>query len=191
MTEEAAGSRKAEKKDPAAMEETSESEMTAEQRHEVALELVDRFSLWGGAAGLIPAPLLDVAVVSGVQLQMLRRLSQIYSVPFSENVGKSVLASLLGSVIPTTSGTGITSVLKGVPLIGAILVFVTPSLSAGATYVIGRTFIEHFAAGGTLLDFNPLHYREFIKAQKEKWSGRSAATPPVAQSSSSARSTAS
>ena len=47
-----------------------------------------------------------------------------------------------------------------------------PVLSAGATYAIGMAFIEHFASGGTLLDFNPRDYREFIKAQKEMWSSR-------------------
>ena len=43
-----------------------------------------------------------------------------------------------------------------------------PVVSAGATWVIGKVFIQHFASGGTLLDFNPPDYREFIKAQKEK-----------------------
>ena len=47
-----------------------------------------------------------------------------------------------------------------------------PVFSAGATYVIGKVFIQHFASGGTLLDFNPPDYREFIKAQKEKWNAR-------------------
>jgi uncharacterized protein DUF697 len=46
-------------------------------------------SLWSGAAGFIPLPLVDIAAVWGVQLQMLRRLSEIYGVPFSENRGKS------------------------------------------------------------------------------------------------------
>src|SRR5205823_10694846 len=50
--------------------------------------------------------------------------------------------------------------------------------SAGATYVIGKVFIQHFASGGTLLDFNPPDYREFIKAQKEKLGTSSAASPP-------------
>ena len=54
-----------------------------------------------------------------------------------------------------------------------------PVISAGATYIIGKVFIQHFASGGTLLDFNPPDYREFIKAQKEKLSGRSAAAPPA------------
>jgi hypothetical protein len=43
-----------------------------------------------------------------------------------------------------------------------------PAFSAGATYLIGKVFIQHFASGGTLLDFNPPDYREFIKAQKVK-----------------------
>jgi hypothetical protein len=45
-------------------------------------------------------------------------------------------------------------------------------LSAGATYAIGKAFIQHFESGGTLLDFNPPDYREFVKAQKEMWESR-------------------
>ena len=48
-----------------------------------------------------------------------------------------------------------------------------PVFSAGVTYVIGKVFIQHFASGGTLLDFNPPDYREFIKTQQERWARRS------------------
>ena len=68
--------------------------MTDAEREEAASQLVDRFSLWSGAAGLIPVPLIDVVAVGGVQLQMLRKLSEIYGVPFTDNRGKSVIASL-------------------------------------------------------------------------------------------------
>jgi hypothetical protein len=61
-----------------------------------------------------------------------------------------------------------------------------PTVSAGATYVIGKVFIQHFASGGTLLDFNPPDYREFIKAQKEKFSSRSSAVAPGAPASTRA-----
>jgi hypothetical protein len=47
-----------------------------------------------------------------------------------------------------------------------------PALSAGATYAIGKAFIQHFATGGTLLDFNPPDYRQFIKAQRDMWDSR-------------------
>ena len=159
-------------------------EMTDERHDEQASQLVDRYSLWAGAAGLVPVPILDIAVVGGVQLQMLRKLSEIYGVPFSENMGKSVIASLAGALIPastaTTTAMGLGSLVKGLPGIGtAIGALTMPVFSAGATYIIGKVFIQHFASGGTLLDFNPPDYREFIKAQKEKLSRRSKEVPPI------------
>jgi uncharacterized protein (DUF697 family) len=160
------------KSDPA---KSTSSEVPPEQRAEFASKLVDRFAVWSGVAGLIPVPVADVVAVGGLQLQMLRRLSQVFGVPFSENLGKSLIASLGGSMIPAATGIGAASALKAVPLAGWIAgAFVMPVLSAGATYAIGKAFIQHFTSGGTLLDFNPPDYREFIKAHKEMWDSRSA-----------------
>ena len=187
MARETIGSEKSERMNSVLAEETisTSGEMTPEQRDELASKLVDHFALWSGAAGLIPVPLLDVAAVGGVQVQMLRRLSQIYGVPFSENRGKAFIASLAGSMIPASSGLGAASALKGVPVIGmAVGALMMPTLSAGATYAIGKVFIQHFRSGGTLLDFNPPDYREFIKAQKETWSTRSAAARSAVQRTS-------
>jgi len=146
---------------------------TPQQRHDTATKLVDRFAVWSGVAGLIPLPVVDVLAVGGLQLQMLRRVSQLYDVQFSENRGKALIASIAGTMIPVTSGMGAASALKGVPLVGMLAsAFVMPVLSAGATYAIGKAFIQHFESGGTLLDFNPPDYKEFIKAQKEMWDSR-------------------
>src|ERR1700720_1328738 len=118
------------------------SETTQQSRDELALQLVDRLSLWSGAAGLIPLPLVDVAAVGGVQFYMLRRLSEIYGVPFSDNRGKSILASVAGAVIPASAST---SVIKSLPGIGTVIGALTmPVVSAGATWVIGKLFIQHF-----------------------------------------------
>ena len=150
-------------------------EMTAEAKAEEASKLVDRFAIWSGAAGLIPVPIDDLVAVGGLQLQMLRRLSQIYGVPFTENRGKALITSLMGAAIPTTSGLGAAEFLKAIPVFGTIISsFVTPVLAAGATYAIGKVFIQHFSTGGTLLDFNPPDYREFLKGQKDMWVKRSA-----------------
>ena len=150
------------------------TEQTNSARDKLALELVDRLSLWSGAAGFIPIPIVDIAAVGGVQLHMLRRLAEIYEVPFSENRGKSILTSLAGAVIPATTATTATSLVKGIPILGtAIGTLTMPAVAGCATWVIGRVFIKHFASGGTLLDFNPPDYREFIKAQKSKFTARS------------------
>jgi uncharacterized protein (DUF697 family) len=157
---------------------------TPEQRHVTAEKLVDRFSLWSGVGGLIPLPFVDVLAVGGLQLQMLRRLSQMYDVEFSENRGKALIASIAGTMIPVTSGMGAASALKGVPILGMIAsAFVMPVLSAGATYAIGKAFVQHFESGGTLLDFNPPDYKEFIKAQKQMWDSRTKRSSADAQTS--------
>jgi uncharacterized protein (DUF697 family) len=162
-------------------------ETTDVARHERASQLVDRFSLWSGAAGLIPVPLVDMAAVGGVQLYMLRRLSDIYEIPFSENRGKSVITSLAGALAPASVATATGSLIKGLPGIGTVIGALTmPIASAGATWVIGKVFIQHFASGGTLLDFNPPDYREFIKEQKAKFAARSGRVPPTPKSTARA-----
>jgi uncharacterized protein (DUF697 family) len=147
-----------------------------EARDVLANKLVDRFAVWSGVAGFVPIPVVDLLCVGGLQVQMLRRLSQIYNVEFSENRGKALIAALAGTMIPATSGMGAASAVKTVPILGMLAAgFVMPVLSAGATYAIGKAFIQHFESGGTLLDFNPPDYREFVKAQKEMWESRSSA----------------
>jgi len=160
----------------------------AELRRTDAIKVVERFSLWSGAAGLIPVPLLDLAAVGGVQIQMLRRISKIYDVPFSENRVKALVVSLAGSMIPASSGLGAASVTKSLPIVGtAIGTVAMPALSAGATYAIGMAFIQHFAMGGTLLDFNPAQYREFVKIQKALWSARSRKVASAAKGAAASR----
>jgi uncharacterized protein (DUF697 family) len=156
---------------PAARPETVEAPPT--ENGELASKLVNRFAVWAGVAGLIPLPIVDVVAIGGLQVQMLRRISQLYGVPFSENRGKALVASLGGALIPASSGIGAASALKAVPFLGTLASgFVMPVLSAGATYAIGKAFIQHFASGGTLLDFNPPDYREFVRAQKEMWDSK-------------------
>ena len=159
--------------DTEAMASSSAASDVPEQRDHIASKLVDRFALWSGVAGLVPLPVVDVLAVGGLQVQMLRRLSQIYNVEFSENRGKALIAALAGCMIPATSGMGAASALKAIPVINILAAgFIMPVLSAGATYAIGKAFIQHFESGGTLLDFNPPDYREFVKAQKEMWESR-------------------
>jgi len=161
-------------KSTASADTGSTADAADEPRAETASKLVDRFAIWSGVAGFVPVPVIDLLAVGGLQVQMLRRLSQIYEVPFSDNRGKALIAALGGALVPTTSGIGAFSLLKAVPFVGTIVGgFVTPVLSAGATYGIGKAFIQHFESGGTLLDFNPPDYREFVKSHKDMWDSRS------------------
>ena len=65
------------------------AEIAPDERRARARNLVERFSLWSGVAGLLPVPIVDLAAVGGLQIQMLRRISQIYDVPFSRKSRQS------------------------------------------------------------------------------------------------------
>jgi len=135
-----------------------------------AADVVNRYSAWAAAAGVIPVPVVDVLAVGGVQLKMLRELSRIYDVEFSENIGKSVIGVLVGALVPAgaapAAAMGFASALKFVPVIGSAIASLSmPAFSAAATYAVGKVFIRHFASGGTLLDFNPQEYRDFLRQQ--------------------------
>jgi uncharacterized protein (DUF697 family) len=161
-----AGPGEARKPEPVITQPALSEAGEAKDRRARARQVVKRLSLWSGAAGLIPLPLIDLAAVGGVQVEMLRRISKIYGVPFSKNSGKAVIAGVVGSMIPASSGMGAASLIKGMPVLGTAVALVTmPTLSVGATYTIGMAFIQHFETGGTLLDFNPPDYREFLKPQ--------------------------
>ena len=85
---------------------------------------------------------------------MLVDFRRIYDIDFSENRGKSLIAALAGSMIPATSGMGAASAMKAIPILGLLAsAFVMPALSAGATYAIGKAFVQHFKSGDTFLDF--------------------------------------
>jgi uncharacterized protein (DUF697 family) len=149
-------------------------------RRSHSTKVVERFSFWSGVAGLLPVPFIDLAAVAALQIQMLRVISREYDVPFSENRGKALIAGIFGTVIPVSTGVGMASVVKSIPIAGtAVGALATPALAMAATYAIGMVFIQHFASGGTLLDFEPPNYREFISREMQSRLGRSSKTTPA------------
>ena len=136
-----------------------------EEKELAAKKIVKNYMWWSMGAGLIPVPFVDLAAVTGVQLKMLKDMSELYGIKFSENKGKSIVSALLGSIVPNSLSTGnVGSILKMVPVIGSLLGGLSMSLFSGAaTYAIGRIFIQHFEAGGTFLDFNPVSVKEYFQ----------------------------
>lgn len=132
-----------------------------------AEQLVRKHMMAALAVGLVPLPLVDVAALTGIQLRMLSRLSAIYKVEFSEQLGKSVIGSLLGSsgsVLASTASTRF--ILQLIPLGGWVAGIVSTAVFAGAsTFAVGKVFIEHFSSGGTMLTFDPEKIRKFYTQQ--------------------------
>lgn len=119
--------------------------------------------------GLIPLPLIDVIALSGVQLNMLRKLAKIYGVAFNKDKGKHLIASLLGGGVPVAIGGSLSSLVKAIPVVGQATGAITMPAAAGATtYAIAKVFAMHFASGGTFLDFNPDSVKEYYAEMLKK-----------------------
>jgi uncharacterized protein (DUF697 family) len=102
-------------------------------------------------AGLIPIPMLDIAAVTVIQLDMLRQLCAKKGVDFNESQGKAWVAALTGSTLSRMAAGAV----KIIPGIGSLLGGVTMSVLSGAsTYAIGRVAEESLAKGGSIFDFD-------------------------------------
>ena len=115
---------------------------------------------------LVPIPLVDLVALSGIQIKMLHALARLYRVPFSENLGKSLIVSLVGGIMPTSTAMTLASLAKAIPGLGTATGMISVSVLGGATtYAIGNVFMQHFEFGGTLLDFDPKTMRDYFASK--------------------------
>ncbi|MEK8015532.1 MAG: DUF697 domain-containing protein [Candidatus Parabeggiatoa sp.] len=147
-----------------------------------ANNIVNRYMLGSVAVGIVPIPIVDIAALSSLQVKMLHSLAKLYGVEFSKNIGKSLIASLLGSGIPFSLARNAASAAKSIPLYGQMTGMISMSILGGAsTYALGKVFIQHFESGGTFLTFDPqkvkAYYAEQLEKGKEKLKGGAGIKP--------------
>jgi uncharacterized protein (DUF697 family) len=126
--------------------------------------LVKDHILMSGAVGLIPAPGLDILAGMGIQVALLKRLSDLYKTPFSENAARGIVTSLLGGLGTGALAGGIFfSAIKILPGAGTLIgVAALPISLAAMTYAVGKLFVAHFEIGGTLDSFNVAANRRYF-----------------------------
>ena len=136
-----------------------------DDRNDLAQDIVKSHVMYSLGAGLVPIPLLDIAAVSAVQLDMLKQLAKVYGEDFKESSGKSWISAIAGSTLARMGA----SLVKTVPGIGSLLGGVTMSaLSGASTYAIGQVFVWHFSTGGDFMNFNFDKAKEIYKREFEK-----------------------
>lgn len=157
-------------------DETSTAESTPAQdqatvptclSHDEQLENLRRNHVWTAAAlGLVPVPIVDVVGLIAVHLTLIKKLSNHYNVNFSENSGKSVVAALLGSVLPAALGGVAMSLFKALPIVGSSVSAVTlPAFFGATTHAMFKVFVKHFETGGTFLNLDVQKMKAHFKDQ--------------------------
>ena len=150
------------------MEETTKSLETPASEEQVS-RLIHNHVYGAMGVGLVPIPLVDFLGITGVQLNMVRKLAGFYDIPFSKELTKNIIISLIGGAVPACSAYPVASSIKFIPIIGQSLGAVSMPLIAGAsTYAVGKVFYRHFASGGTFLTFDPEKARAYYEEMFQK-----------------------
>ncbi len=146
-----------------AQQDTAFQELTAEF-------IVRKHVAYAAGSGLIPIPLFDIAAVTAVQIKMVRDLSRLYGIPFSENRLKTIITALIGGIGSEQIGRRVLgSFLKSIPVIGQVAGAASVPLMAGATtYAVGQVFRKHFASGGNLINFDPAKAKDYFNQQYQR-----------------------
>ncbi|GAB4396202.1 MAG: hypothetical protein OHK0053_09680 [Microscillaceae bacterium] len=135
---------------------------------EQANEIIQSHVMWSMGAGAVPLPILDLAAVTMVQLDLLKQLSRVYGVDYNESSGKHLISAIAGSTLAKIGA----SFVKSIPGIGSLLGGVSMAVLSGAsTYAMGQVFINHFEGGGSFFDFDlnkgrQAYEEEFKKGQE-------------------------
>ena len=103
------------------------------------------------AGGIIPIPLVDLAAVTAVQLDMLKQLASTYAVPFESGSARAFVTSLTSALAGTSAARMGASLIKLVPGIGTLAGGAAQVVVTGAsTYAVGNLFKRLFRDGRSI-----------------------------------------
>lgn len=150
-------------------ESTDFESSQASTRTKDAKKIVRNYVMATIVPSVIPLPLVDIALISGIQMKMIHSLCNLYDVKFFKDIGKETTATLIGSVTPVALTPIAMSLIQVIPVVGqASGTIGLLTLSGASTYAVGNVFIQHFETGGTLLTFNADKVRDYFAEEFEK-----------------------
>lgn len=124
-----------------------------------AMPHIITYSLLAGAAGAIPVPLVDIPLVTALQMKMLQTLASIYRYPLnSQHITE--ISGALG--ISFLTNWGRREMIKLVPGFGAPI---SALLTAATTFALGKTLIIYFQSKRDGLALGKQHFQTVYAEQ--------------------------
>ncbi len=129
-------------------------------------EILKLHVYWAVGAGLIPLPVVDIAAVSAIQLDMIKQICTFYHIDYSEESGKAWISALVASTMSSFVARAGASAVKFIPVVGTMIGATSMALLSGAsTYALGKAFINHFENGGNFGNLNKEKVKEIYDEQ--------------------------
>jgi uncharacterized protein (DUF697 family) len=149
----------------------SNTEPSDEHLDEVS-KIISSSVKWSAVGAIVPIPLVDMLAIAAVQVQMIRRLANVYGHDADEKTLHALITALLGTITPVYLNTAVigSTALKFVPAVGVTTgsLFGTATmagLASASTYAIGKIFVRHFEKGGTIRNFSVDDVKSDLKSE--------------------------
>ena len=132
-------------------------------------KVIKDFAFSSVLVGFMPIPLLDMMGLITTQRIMVYRLSKLYSVPYSKNLAKTYLTTLMSGLTAYAAMPALSGILKMLPGVGTLAGGAgMAAVSSASTYAVGKVFQQHFERGGTLDSFDPASAKHLLAKEFEK-----------------------
>ncbi|WP_086047870.1 DUF697 domain-containing protein [Hugenholtzia roseola] len=139
--------------------------MKMEDDRQKADKIIENAVVLAMASAFIPVPWLDMAAVTLVQVDMVRRLAESKGIDATDATIESLVSTLSGGLLAKLGS----QALKLIPGWGTIAGGIGMAVFSGAsTYAAGKTFAYHFETGGDLSNFDTEAVKKFYAEQFEK-----------------------
>jgi uncharacterized protein (DUF697 family) len=137
--------------DAAPTMETAAAPLEETPRMKQARAIAARYRALSAMGGATLVPVIDVAITTGLQLKMLSSLARLYEIPFDKVRARSLVSALIGGAAPQGLAAGAAILVPGPGTVVGMAVGMASAIVS--TDTVGKLFIRHFEAGGTLADF--------------------------------------
>lgn len=135
------------------------------ERTRSATQLIQRHSLFAAGAGLIPVDGLDLAAITGIQINMIRELAVLYQKDFNDRLVQVVLSSVVTATLPrlTSEVFSTLGVARWLQLLGSNLS--ASALAGWLTREVGHFYLLQFAKGKEIHELTMADVTDYIEQQ--------------------------
>ena len=133
---------------------------------EQADKVIKKHAMLATGAGLIPINGLDVAALTAVQVSMVQRLADIYTIPYEHQQIRIIVTSAIASIFSRLASYGVSEFFHPFQSMGNIADELTNAAVSGFfTVASGEIYKAHFAEG---LSFDTLDFSQYFSYFKEQ-----------------------
>ena len=117
---------------------------TADYKRDQAWRIINQSMKRVGTIALLPVPLIDLAAVTYIQTDMLRKLARTFELDYHEPLVLNIVGKVWKAYYGFTLGTSLAgSAAKMIPFVGSMIGMATVNYSAvGSTYSLGKLVID-------------------------------------------------